>query len=76
MPPYVLPLLVSTAKHVTARLPQPVMLVGISNREEGELIHLLHPLTTARAQKEVREDIATYRKKVRRLARRSAEEGF
>jgi hypothetical protein len=29
-----------------------------------------------RAQKEVREDIATYRKKVRRLARRSAEEGF
>lgn len=28
------------------------------------------------AQKEVREDIQTYRKKVRRLARRSAEEGF
>lgn len=30
----------------------------------------------SRPQKEVREDIATYRKKVRRLARRSAEEGF
>lgn len=28
------------------------------------------------AQKEVREDIQGYRKKVRRLVRRSAEEGF
>lgn len=37
------------------------------------------PVTDAEnrhAQKEVREDIQTYRKKVRRLARRSAEEGF